>query len=193
MRRANYKVVLDACVLANHGVCDLFLRLAERPRLYSPVWSQSILEETSRTRVSKLHWPQGLADHWREEVMKYFPEALMDDASCLEPILVNEEKDRHVLATAIRAGAPTIVTFNLRDFSSSSLAPWGVQAVHPADYLITLHTIAPDVVVAKLDEMVRDRQTKNPDITPQAYLSKLARSVPAFSAHLAESLGWGLD
>ena len=101
--------------------------------------------------------------------------------------------DRHLLATAIRAGAPTIVTFNLRDFDKSSLAPWCIQAVHPADYLITLHTIAPDVVVAKLDEMVRDRQTKTSDLTPQAYLSKLARSVPALAAHLAESPEWALD
>ncbi|MEI8038819.1 MAG: PIN domain-containing protein [Verrucomicrobiota bacterium] len=193
MRRANCRVVLDACVLANHGVCDLFLRLAERPRLYSPIWSSGILEETARTQVTKLNWSQDLADHWRGEVRKYFPEALVDDASCLEPLLVNDTKDRHVLAAAIRAGASTIVTFNLRDFSSASLEPWGIQAIHPADYLITLHNIAPDVVVAKLAEMVRDRQTKDPSLTPQDYLAKLARSVPAFAAHVADSLGWSLD
>ncbi len=100
--------------------------------------------------------------------MKYFSEALMDESSFLEPILVNDEKDRYVLATAIRAGGAHDRFFILRDFGSSSLAPWGVQAVHPADYLITLHTIAPDVVVAKLDEMVRDRQTKTPDVTHHA-------------------------
>lgn len=190
MRRANYRVVLDACVLANHGVCDLFLRLAERPRLYTAIWSSAILDETNRSQVTKLNWPQELADHWRSEVTRYFPESLVDDASCLEPVLANDAKDRHVLAAAIRAGASTIVTFNLRDFGSSSLEPWGIQAVHPADYLITLHTIAPDVVVAKLIEMVRDRQIKDPALTPQAYLSKLSRSVPAFAAHLADSLGW---
>lgn len=193
MRRANYRVVLDACVLANHGACDLFLRLAERPRLYTAVWSDRILEETTRTQVTKLNWPPELADHWRSEVMRYFPESLVDDASCLEPVLNNDTKDRHVLATAIRAGASTIVTFNLRDFHSSSLEPWGLQALHPADYLITLHTIAADVVLAKLMDMVRARQTKTPDLTPQAYLSQLARSVPAFAAHLADSLGWALD
>jgi predicted nucleic acid-binding protein len=174
-------------------VCDLFLLLAERPRLYSPVWSPGILEETTRTHVTKLNWPQELADHWQSEVRKYFPEALVDDPSCLEPVLVNDPKDRHVLASAIRAGASTIVTFNLRDFSSASLAPWGIQVVHPADYLITLHTIAPDVVVAKLAEMVRDRQTNDSGLTNQRFLEKLARSVPAFSAHVADSLGWSLD
>jgi hypothetical protein len=47
MKGANYRVVLDACVLANHGICDLFLRLAEHPRLYSPIWSSEILDETT--------------------------------------------------------------------------------------------------------------------------------------------------
>jgi hypothetical protein len=41
--RADFKVVLDACVLANFGVCDLLLRLAERPRLYLPRWSEELL------------------------------------------------------------------------------------------------------------------------------------------------------
>jgi predicted nucleic acid-binding protein len=133
MKGANYRVVLDACVLANHGICDLFLRLAERPRLYSPIWSNEILDETTRTHVTKLNWPQDLADHWRNEVQKHFAEALIEDASCLEPVLINDVKDRHVLATAIRAGATTIVTFNLRDFSATALAPWEIQAVHPAE------------------------------------------------------------
>lgn len=188
MRGANYRVVLDACVLANHGVCDLFLRLAERPRLYTPKWSDRILEETVRTQITKLSWPEELAAHWRSEVGKHFAEALIEDAACLEPVLVNDLKDRHVLATAIRAGASTIVTFNLRDFSHESLAPWGIHAVHPADYLITLHTISPDVVVAKLGDMARDRE-----MSAEAYLSKLARSVPAFASHLALAVGWNLD
>lgn len=188
MKGANYRVVLDACVLANHGICDLFLRLAEHPRLYSPIWSSEILDETTRTHVTKLSWPQDLADHWRNEVQRHFAEALIEDASCLEPILINDIKDRHVLATAIRSGASTIVTFNLRDFSAPALAPWEIHAVHPADYLITLYTIAPDVVVAKIGDMARDRNQE-----PRLYLEKLGRSVPAFATHVAESLGWLLD
>ena len=103
-------------------------------------------------------------------------------------MLINDVKDRHVLATAIRAGATTIVTFNLRDFSATALAPWQIQAVHPSDYLITLYTIAPDVVVAKLCDMARAR-----NLEPRLYLEKLGRSVPAFATHVAEALGWSLD
>ena len=46
--RADFKVVLDACVLANYSVANLLLSLAEKPRLYLPVWSEEILAETRR-------------------------------------------------------------------------------------------------------------------------------------------------
>ena len=51
--RADFKVVLDACVLANYGVANLLLLLAEKPRLYLPLWSEEILAETYRTQVGK--------------------------------------------------------------------------------------------------------------------------------------------
>lgn len=34
--KADYRVFIDACVLANQSVCNLLLRLAERPRLIVP-------------------------------------------------------------------------------------------------------------------------------------------------------------
>lgn len=46
---ADFKVVIDACVLADFGVCDLFLRLAEKPRLFLPQWSEELLDEIAIT------------------------------------------------------------------------------------------------------------------------------------------------
>ena len=186
MKGTNFRVVLDACLMANYGVCDLFLRLAERPRLYSPKWSDKVLQETGRVH-QKLNWPAHLCTSWHREVATHFPEALVEDASCLEPVLVNDAKDRHVLATAIRAGCTTVVTFNLRDFLPESLSPWDIHAVHPADYLITLYSISPDVVIAKLGDMAGARK-----ISAEAGLSKLSKSVPSFAAHVAQSVGWSI-
>ena len=42
---SDFPVILDACVLATGALCDLYLRLAEPPRLYSPVWSDETAEE----------------------------------------------------------------------------------------------------------------------------------------------------
>jgi predicted nucleic acid-binding protein len=184
MRGINSGVVIDACVLANHGVCDLLLRLAESPRLHRPRWSEHILEETNRTRVTRLSRPAPLADHWGKEVAKHFPEALIEEAACLDPLLVNHPKDRHVLATAIRSGASTIVTFNLKDFSPASLSPWNIRAVHPSDFLISMHAFNPDQVLMRIAEMAGDRI-----MTGEMRLSKLNGSVPDFIEHIAKSAG----
>lgn len=95
---------------------------------------------------------------------------------------VNERRELQSRARRLRAGQP----WHLRPVSS--LAPWEIHAVHPADYMITLYSIAPDVVVAKLGDMARARNQE-----PRLYLEKLGRSVPAFATHDAESLGWSLD
>jgi hypothetical protein len=99
--------MLDACVLANAGVCDLFLRLAEPPRLYLPCWSGTILDEVRRTQIEKLKrpYPPELADYWRQEVTRAFPEAFVSGHEPLLPVMTNDEKDRHVVAAAVKCGA----------------------------------------------------------------------------------------
>lgn len=185
--RADFKVVLDACVLAPASLCELLMRLAERPRLYSPRWGPEILDEVRRTQVEKLGFPEDLADYWRSEVERSFPEAIVPNAHLLECACENDEKDRHVLAVAIRSGAEVIVTTNGKHFPAKALAPWNVKARHPSDFLITLFTMESGVVVSKLTSIASDR-----GITPQEYLAKLAKVVPAFADYVAAELDWVL-
>ncbi|MBE7537664.1 MAG: hypothetical protein HS122_04570 [Opitutaceae bacterium] len=96
--RADFKVVLDACVLANFGVCDLLLRLAETPRLYLPRWSEEILLETERTHLSELGWPPHLAKSYQTAVRAAFPEAMVTGHEALIDACRNDLKDRHLLA-----------------------------------------------------------------------------------------------
>jgi len=182
---ADFKVVIDACALANFGVCDLFLRLAEPPRLYLPRWSTEILDEVRRTQLTKLKtpWPERLADSWRSEVETAFPESTVDDYQHLLEHLHNDPKDRHVLAAAIRSGASVIVTFNLKDFPTAALEPWGIEACHPQDYLLTLYSMAPEVVVLKLNEIARERDRDLADV-----LLHLGKSLPNFVSHLIDDL-----
>jgi hypothetical protein len=63
---ADFRVVLDACVLANYAVTDVFLTFAEEPRLYLPRWSEKILEETRRTH-ERLQWPADLVEYFQEQ------------------------------------------------------------------------------------------------------------------------------
>ena len=135
MSEALPRVVLDACVSANHLVCDT-LRLAEQPRLYEPGRSEEILSETLRTLEYKLGWPRSLVTFFGSEVRGNFPEALVDGYQRWIPKMTNDPKDRHVTAVAIASDSPTIVTFNLRHFKPADLAPWYVTAVHPQQFLI---------------------------------------------------------
>ena len=183
---SDFPVILDACVLANAGLCDLYLRLAEPPRLYLPLWSEAILDEVHRTQTTKLKrpYPPALADHWRREVTRAFPEACVQRWQSLLPAMTNDAKDRHVLAAAVKAQTSVIVTFNLRDFPLAALQPHGIEAVHPQAYLLTLYSMNPAVVVAKLAAMARDQETEIQDV-----LIHLGKSVPRFSAQILEDMG----
>lgn len=183
---SDFPVVLDACVLANGRVCDLYLRLAETPRLFTPVWTTAILDEVHRTQTTKLKrtYSDELATHWRDEVMRAFPEACVEGWEPLTTTLTTDPKDRHVLAAAIRARASVIVTFNLRHFPSQALKPWHVDALHPQDYLLTLWSMNPAVVMAKLAAMARDQKRELQDV-----LILLGKSVPRFAGQILEAMG----
>lgn len=188
--QADFPIVLDACVLANAGVCDLFLRLAERPRLYLPRWSSTILDEVKRTQMTKLKVPytEKSADYWREQVTLSFPEALIEGFQPFIPQMRNPSKDRHVLAAAVKGNVSVIVTFNLRDFPAPSLKRWDVVAVHPQKYLLTLYSMNPNIVMTRLREIGKDHKDEMIDV-----LWRLKKSVPEFAGAVARDCGIPLD
>lgn len=101
--------VLDANVLYGIEVTDLVLTMATR-RLYRPHWSPQILDEVT-------HMNRAL------------PGALDEPPDSLISEMPVNEQDRHVLALAVHAGAPMIVTENLRDFPPRLLRRLEVEAV----------------------------------------------------------------
>lgn len=181
---ADYKILLDACVLANYPVCDLYLRLAEKPRLFLPKWSPDILDEVYNTHVNKLDWPTNLADSFQDSVKEAFPEAMINDYQELIPAMTNDEKDRHVLAAAVRDKLSLIITFNLKDFKEKDLAKWDVEAMHPQDYLLTLYSMKPGIVMMKL---VKIAQKKDQDL--EDVIIDFGKSLPKFSKRLLEDMG----
>jgi predicted nucleic acid-binding protein len=181
---ADYKILLDACVLANFGVCDLYLRLAEKPRMLLPKWSQQILDEVYNTHVKKLDWPEELAHSFQNELKEHFPEAMVTGFEDLIPVMTNDEKDRHVLAAAVREKADLIITFNLKDFEDEHLKKWGLEAIHPQDYLLSLYSMNPGVVMMKLSKIA-----VNKDIELEDIIIDMGKSLPRFSSKLMDDLG----
>lgn len=184
--QADFPVIVDACVLAPPGVCDLFLRLAEHPRLYLPKWSDEILDELKRTQINKLHpaFSEELANFWQEEVRAAFPEARVDGFHHLVDLLENDEKDRHVLAAAVHDRICTIVTFNLKDFKKGHLEPWGVAVIHPQDFLLDLYSLNPKVVLSKISVIAEDAGRGMEDM-----LIQYGKTLPKFSLKIMEDIG----
>lgn len=81
--------------------------------------------------------------------------------------------DRHVLAAAIRAGADVIVTYNLHDFPDAALAPYGIDAQHPNEFVAHLLDLAPQSVCIAAK---RQRQSlRRPPATAEEFLTTLER------------------
>jgi hypothetical protein len=116
-------VLIDACVVANHPVMDLLMRLVEGPRLFSPRWTEEILSEAHRAMVNDLGWPAELVQRRERALRGHFPEALVRGYEPLIGSLHNDPKDRHVRASAIWGKCGVITTFNLSDFPAEHLEP----------------------------------------------------------------------
>jgi hypothetical protein len=183
MIHANFGAVLDSCVLANQAVCDLFLRLAETPRLYVPRWNEEILNEVKRTHA-KLNWPPNLADSWQQAVRTHFPESLVVGYEKFIDVVKNDEKDRHIVATALKSHCEVVVTFNLKHFPSEILSPHTLHAEHPSEFLINLYNIDGGVFVSKLVGIAEQRQ-----IQMSRVLGTLSKSIPDFTEFISESAG----
>jgi len=173
-------VLLDACVLVNFALCDTLLRLAEPPRLFAPKWSSQIMEETTRTLRNKLAWPDSLVDYFESQLRVHFTDAWIEGYQEHISQMTNEPKDRHVVAAAVHAGAPIILTFNLRHFRRADLASWRVTALHPQQFLVELYRQEPELVLSKLKQQASDRHR-----TLDQLLAILNPLVPEFVSVIA--------
>jgi predicted nucleic acid-binding protein len=179
-----FAAVLDACVLYPFSLRDTLLRLAEQ-ELYVVRWSDRILEEVRRNLVEK-HVSDDQAAGLLQAMADFFPEAAVPDEAIarLEGAMTNDPKDRHVLAAAVAAPAEAIMTFNLDDFSEEACAPYGVTAVHPDNFLMTLHGIGSAVAAQVVTDQAAD--LTDPPISRAELLDSLRRAgVPHFADAVA--------
>ena len=140
------KAVLDTCVIYPTVLREILLGVAEAG-LYTPLWSDRILEEWARATV-KL----GAEAETRVQIALLrarFPTAIVRAAPAIEQRLVlPDPDDTHVLAVAIAAQADCIVTFNAADFPRGLLAEEGMDRRDPDGLLWELWSHHPDAVAA---------------------------------------------
>src|SRR5262245_13707345 len=159
-----FTVIYDACVLYPAPLRDLLIRLG-LVGLVRARWSDAILDECFRSILEQRpELNAGQLDRTRALMQRAIPDSTVTGYEHLvEGLALPDPDDRHVLAAAIRGGAQSIVTFNLKDFPVSSLAPYDVEALHPDQFVLDLIDLAPAAVA----NVVRDQAAslKNPPQT----------------------------
>jgi hypothetical protein len=126
------KAILDACVLYPPALRDLLMWLAT-VSAFAPRWTEQIHDEWIRNVLKdNPEIPHAQLARTRRLMDAVNPASVVSGYEEYIPTLhLPDPDDRHVLAAAIQAGAPHIVTFNLSDFPDTALTPYGVRAVHP--------------------------------------------------------------
>ena len=156
-------VVLDACIIYPAPIRDFLLHLAIE-NLFEPRWSNKIQDEWIRNLLKNR---PDLTDAALRKTVKAmnlaFPEANVFPDTILEKkLILPDENDRHVLATAIKARANYILTFNLKDFPNNYLSKFKVEAASPDDFICDLFQKNPDSVKNAFKNQVKN--LRNPPI-----------------------------
>ena len=182
-----FNVIYDANILYSAVLRDLFVELALTEivearwtdEIHSE-WMRNVLENRPDITLDRLTRTKNLMDF-------YVKNSLVTDYEEIIPQLeLPDEKDRHVLAAAIKSNAKFIITFNLRDFPSNNLRAYNIQAMHPDSFLRELLK-TDDRKVCQAAEKQR-RRLKNPPKTIDEYLATLEEQKLPQSAALMRQL-----
>ena len=144
---------LDANALYPAELRNLLMRLALADA-YRPRWSDQVQQEwTDALARDRPDLPRARIDRVRALMEAHVPGAAVTGYELMiDQLSLPDPNDRHVLAAAITAGAGIIVTANLKDFPVAALAPHGIEAVHPDEFILRLFNHAPGRVVATARE-----------------------------------------
>ncbi len=169
-----FTAVFDACVLYPAPLRDRLMHLALTD-LFRARWTDEIHEEwIGSVLKSRPDLSRQQLERTRTLMNAHVPECLVVDYQDLIPTLqLPDPNDRHVLAAAIRSRADRIVTFNLTDFPAATLDRYGVEAVHPDDFVAQLFTLRAALVCGAAK--AQRHSLRNPPKTVEEYLGVLER------------------
>lgn len=172
----SFSALLDANVLYSIAISDALIGVASTG-IYAAKWTHRIdgewirhLAENRGTSPEKFHYRRDqmhiACPDWEvpEECWKQFE----------EPLTLPDPDDRHVLAAAIAGHADCSVTCNLRDFPRAALKPFGLEALHPDEFLHHQLQLDPLVVLPAFKAM--RARCSNPSFTPDEFVAAMTRN-----------------
>lgn len=171
--------VLDANVLWPQYLRDVLIR-ASISDLYRAAWTDRILNEMRNSVVRTGRVPENQIDRTVRFMRESCPQFMVDGYTDLIQVMTNDEKDRHVLAAAVHAGADTIVTSNGKDFPLTSREQYGIDLHSPDAFLIDLWTTDTGRMARTLVTMAEG--LKEPSLTVQQLIEQhLRKQAPKFA------------
>ena len=154
--------------------------------VFAPTWSAITEDELART-VKRIRSHKGRDPNETrvyisgllQAMNTTFPFGRIELSKCeriIDPSNLPDQDDAHVIATALLARAPVIVTFNIRDFPSSVL-PVGIVAKHPDAFFLelTMETEKSQFVLDAVTAISNRSGHKGPPLTELQILQQLKR------------------
>jgi len=174
MHHTPYPVVLDACVLYPSFLRDLLIRLG-LTGLYQPKWSATIEDEWQRNLLAnRTDLTPEQIQHTAALMNKAVPDAMITG---FEPLIdsvdLPDVDDRHVVAASVRSNSEIIVTFNLKDFPAPALNAFGIEALHPDDFVMDLFDLNRALVLSAVT--TQRSNLRRPPMSVDEYLEALLR------------------
>ena len=164
--------VYDASVLFSASLRDLLINLAFEGVVRAH-WSDEIPEEWIRSLLRKRpDLKRENLERTRRCMDRQVVGGLVTGYQNIVPtLLLPDPNDRHVLAVAIYTNSQYIVTNNLNNFPSQTLAPYKIEAVSPDNFVVRLIDSDAEGVLAAAEQHRSDLQ--RPPKTVDEYLATL--------------------
>jgi predicted nucleic acid-binding protein len=141
--------------------------------LYTPKWSKNIFDEWKEVMMRKGVSAEE-AEKRIEKANLAFPDAFVQNYDGLIMNLeLPDEKDRHVLAAAIKTNANIIVTNNIKDFPEKYVESFGLKVKSLDDFLTDIIDLNQEKAIEAFKEMVLNK--KKPPLDEYEVLNQLRK------------------
>jgi predicted nucleic acid-binding protein len=163
-----FRVFVDADVLAAPLTRTVLILAGTHPEAaFVPRWSLAVEAEANR----HLRPGQTLIDQVRERFDWGSDVIVPTVTSAVARFATTSPKDRHVLATAARAGIAVIVSRNVSDFGQVDLEATQTAVVHPNSFLAK--AVTPDIYLDVLTDLASAR-TREPNTAGSLHAALVA-------------------
>lgn len=157
-----FTCVLDTNVIYPIDIRDLLFWFASYD-LFTPKWSKHIFDEwesvMTRKKIPSIEIKKRIS-----KAQRAFPDALVKNyESLVDSLILPDQKDRHVLAAAIKTNANVIVTNNIKDFPKDYLSSFGLTAKTADDFLTDTIYLNNELAIEAFRAMVLNRTNPNLD------------------------------